>query len=301
MVMTSETMKKMISIHLNLDPNFKAPAPEAAVLEKCRFILVRHAVTEFNMEFARVVTAHGINSEEYRELKIRKDLIDPQLRVEGVGQCEAAQSHANDINVKIVFVSPMVRTCETAIHVFKGHPNKKNIKFIVLPSVKEGLNLCNDKQGTHARLRRIIDPLLKEHDLQFDFSLMFSAFGLPDMAQVNVSTDITRFQEMYKYIDCINEEEALHPEWGYSEHLLKITYEKFPYRMEDPLRMYERGVQLRKFLDHYLKTHTIKPEEKIAIVSHSAFLTSLSAKGYDYTQNDLVEPEHMHNCQFIPW
>jgi hypothetical protein len=72
--------------------------------------------------------------------------------------------------------------------------------------------------------------------------MMFSAFGLPDMAQVNVSVDIHRFQEMYKYIDCINEEEALHPEYGYSEHLLKLTYDKFPYRMEDPLKMFERGL-----------------------------------------------------------
>lgn len=111
----------------------------------------------------------------------------------------------------------MVRTCETTIHIFKNHPNKKAIKFIVLPSVKEGLNLCNDKQGTYGRLRRIIDPLLQQHDLQFDFSLMFSTFGLPEMAQVNVSVDIERFKEMYKYITAVTEEEELHPEYGYSE------------------------------------------------------------------------------------
>lgn len=145
----------------------------------------------------------------------------------------------------------MLRTCETAIHIFKGHPNRKNIKFIVLPSIKEGLNLCNDKQGTYHRLRRHIDHLLKEYELNFDFSMMFASFGMPDLAQVNVSVDIERFQEMYKYLDFINHEEALHPEWGYSEHLLKLTYDKFPYRMEDPLKMYERGLQLRKFLKHY--------------------------------------------------
>lgn len=138
-------MKKMISIHLNLDPNFKAPPPDPDLMKRNRFLLVRHAVTEFNMEFARVGSAYGFDGEEYRELKIRKDLIDPGLRPEGVGQCEAAQEHANHINVQYVLVSPMIRTCETAIHIFKGHPNKQNIKFIVLPSVKEGLNLCNDK------------------------------------------------------------------------------------------------------------------------------------------------------------
>jgi hypothetical protein len=180
--MSSETMKNMVAIHLNIDPNFKAPPPDPEVLAKCQFVLIRHAVTEFNMEFAKIGGAHGFESQEYRALKIRKDLIDPCLKLEGVGQCEAAQEHANHINVKYVMVSPMLRTCETAIHIFKSHPNKKNIQFIVLPSIKEGLNLCNDKQGTYARLRRHIDPLLKEHDLKFDFSMMFSAFGLPDMA-----------------------------------------------------------------------------------------------------------------------
>jgi hypothetical protein len=86
---------------------------------------------------------------------------------------------------------------------------------------------------------------------------MFASFGLPELAQVNVATDLARFQEMYKYIDAVTEEEALHPEWGYSEHLLKITYDRFPYRMEDPLKMYERGLQLRRFLHQYMKSRPI--------------------------------------------
>ena len=104
---------------------------------------------------------------------------------------------------------------------------------------------------------------------------------------------------MYHYIDAVNEEEALHPEWGYSEHLLKITYDKFPYRMEDPLKMFERGLQLRRFFNQYMKAHPLEGQQKCVIVSHSAFLTSLSAKGY--SKEGLVEAEHMHNCQFIPW
>ena len=35
----------------------------------------------------------------------------------------------------------------TAMHMFKKHPNRKNIKFIVLPAAKEGLHLCNDISG----------------------------------------------------------------------------------------------------------------------------------------------------------
>ena len=101
---------------------------------------------------------------------------------------------------------------------------------------------------------------------------------------------------MYQYIEFIREEEAHHPEWGYSEHLLKLTYDKFPYRMEDPLKMFERGLQLRTFLKHYFCTRPLDQDEKVAVISHSAFLTSLSANGYDYQKSDLIEPDQMHNC-----
>ncbi len=90
-------------------------------------------------------------------------------------------------------ISPMLRTCETAIHVFKTHPRKREIKFVICPILKEGMNLCNDFCGTYERLRKYLDPLLKEHDLTFDFSLLFASFGLPDLAQIQITTDIPRF------------------------------------------------------------------------------------------------------------
>ncbi len=187
----------------------------------------------------------------------------------------------------------MVRTCETVIHIFKSHPNKSGIRFVVLPNIKEGLNLCNDKQGTYQRLRRIIDPLLKKHELAFDFSMMFASFCIPDLAQVNITTSIERFQEIYSYIDANSHPD---PDYGYSEQILKIAYDKFPYRMEDPECMFKRGLKLRNFLKTYLKNHKLQEGEKCVIVSHSSFLTSLSSKGYDYLKNDLIEPCHMNNC-----
>jgi len=75
--MSSATMQKMIMVHLKVDPTFNAPPPDPEALAKCQIVLIRHAVTEFNMEFSRIVQAHGVESDEYRQLKIRKDLIDP--------------------------------------------------------------------------------------------------------------------------------------------------------------------------------------------------------------------------------
>jgi hypothetical protein len=54
------------------------------------------------------------------------------------------------------------------------------MRFIVLPLVKEGLNCGNDKCRVYKHMRNIVDPLIKEHDLHFDFSLMHT-FGVEDM------------------------------------------------------------------------------------------------------------------------
>jgi hypothetical protein len=58
---------------------------------------------------------------------------------------------------------------------------------------------------------------------------------------------------------------------------------------------------VRKFFRQYLPLLHLKDDEKIAIVSHSAFLSSLSAKGYDEKNEDVIAPAVMHNCQFVPW
>ena len=75
---------------LAVDPSFRAPPPDPELLKHCRYVLLRHAVTAFNLEFARMGNAYGLDGEEYRLLKVRRDLIDPQLLPEGVLQCEAA-------------------------------------------------------------------------------------------------------------------------------------------------------------------------------------------------------------------
>jgi len=52
--------------------------------------------------------------------------------------------YINEIDFHTVFVSPMRRTCMTTMHMYKTHPNRENIKFIIVPIAKEGLHLCND-------------------------------------------------------------------------------------------------------------------------------------------------------------
>jgi len=54
--------------------------------------------------------------------------------------CENNSKYLRNIDFEAVFVSPLGRAIQTAYHLFKSHPNKKAIKFIVLPQLAEILS-----------------------------------------------------------------------------------------------------------------------------------------------------------------
>ena len=76
--------EKEFKMLLAVNPSFRAPPPDPELLKECRYVLLRHAVTSFNIEFARIGNVYGLDGEEHRLLKVRRDLIDPQLLPEGI-------------------------------------------------------------------------------------------------------------------------------------------------------------------------------------------------------------------------
>jgi S-ribosylhomocysteine lyase LuxS involved in autoinducer biosynthesis len=79
-----------------------------------------------------------------KALKGNPAMYDPGLHTIGKMQAESNQEHVNSVNYRVVFVSPMQRTLQTCIHLFKNHPNKQDIRFIVLPIIREVLETSND-------------------------------------------------------------------------------------------------------------------------------------------------------------
>jgi hypothetical protein len=107
------------------------------------YIIIRHGISEYNVKDALIKDLPN-----YTELKaaVRSDfnLVDCRLHSMGIKKCEAYIDTVNTINFKKVFVSPLRRAMMTAIHMFKKHPNKENIRFVVLPMAREVLNSAND-------------------------------------------------------------------------------------------------------------------------------------------------------------
>lgn len=87
-------------------------------------MLIRHATTHFNIEHQKIIHDFGEKGEEFRAFKARRDLVDPPLNEIGLAQCKNARIHINKIGFKVVFVPPMLRTCMTAVELFREHPER---------------------------------------------------------------------------------------------------------------------------------------------------------------------------------
>lgn len=73
----------------------------------------------------------------------------------------------------------MLRTCMTTVELFKDHPNKDKIKFVIYPLAKESAHLCNDFMKGPFKEQiydRFSDPA-KCEGINFDFTLMLGTFG----------------------------------------------------------------------------------------------------------------------------
>lgn len=118
------------------------------------------------------------------KLRVDTSYYDVNLHKIGVLQCESNQEQLNKVNFKTVFVSPMRRTLQTAIHMFKNHPQKKEIKFLVVPIIREVLETACDIALDIEDIMDKYGPNSEQcHGLEFDFSLMYM-YGQPQLWQV---------------------------------------------------------------------------------------------------------------------
>jgi len=69
----------------------------------------------------------------------------------------------------------------TTIHLFKTHPNKANIHFVVLPNLREALRNTSDIAiDCNELIKKYSDSKEETYGIKFDFSRLFQ-FGIPTL------------------------------------------------------------------------------------------------------------------------
>ena len=115
-----------------------------AINEGSQVVLLRHAKTVFNEAHTALQMMPSIDEAEMIALFTSEEMRDCKLTAFGFKQCDKAEEAAWKIKVHTVFVSPFRRALQTAYEIFKTHPQINEIKFVLMPKMREGLNTSND-------------------------------------------------------------------------------------------------------------------------------------------------------------
>lgn len=119
----------------------------------------------------------------------------------GVLQSETNAPKVEAINFKFVLVSPMQRAMQTAIHMFKNHPNLARIKFIVVPIVHEIMHTCNDM---HMDANELMEKYSADSEIckgiNFDFSMLIGS-GSVNLWSLKTMTNNSTVAEFYSKLE----------------------------------------------------------------------------------------------------
>ena len=148
---------------------------EMSAYDRSPMVLIRHAYSNYNhamKTFNDGMTTKGPEShQEYIGLRSSKALIDPALHEIGVKQARDQQDLVNRMTFSKVFVSPHVRTIQSAALMLSSHPQKQDMVLVLLPLAKEIMHTSNDLGLEFKDLEAFTSQISKEHGVKFDFSL----------------------------------------------------------------------------------------------------------------------------------
>ena len=146
-------------------------APPQRESDSAKIYLVRHGMSMFNYRAFKAEKQYTKQSPEFTAIENDIGVIDPELHPIGVAQSEVNAPRLHAMNVKYVIVSPMQRAMQTAIHMFKGHPNLANIQFIVEPITHEILHtMCDMHMDAVQMMMKYAPGQPACHGVNFDFS-----------------------------------------------------------------------------------------------------------------------------------
>ncbi|CAI2377065.1 unnamed protein product [Moneuplotes crassus] len=241
-----------------LSPLVKKPC--ANLKEAGQVLIQRHARSLANESYAKIKDLSDF--EEVSKWICDPKFRDPKLSETGHHQCREARPLVNGLKIHTVFVSPMRRTLETAYLVYHTHPDFKNIRFVILPVIRESLNTSSDIPSD-------IDFIVEEfRELipQLDDSLLEAYCDRKHYF-------IEDLQDEVKNVIQAELGENTEDPLGSNAYDLFIRESKkiFPARLESRWNVYDRSVKTKNFVKNYIKNYHIPKDQKIILLAHCIY------------------------------
>ena len=240
--------------------SLESPPMDKDELAEASYVLIRHGFSQFNYKELVSKTEFGPRSAPHIAVELDPFGMDPELHPSGIVQCEFHQEEVNKIDYKVVFTSPMQRTMMTTIHMFKNHPNKENIKFVVLPFMREVYHTTNDIAiDCFEMMDKFGEGKEAACGLNFDFSNMFM-YGVPELWQTYTIADVEKQKMLLNEMKQVNPE----PVWeapqktNYQDAAKKIFPNYAVSMFENNGCLVARANNVRRYLRENLRANPLK-------------------------------------------
>lgn len=238
-----------------------------------KILLMRHAESKFNAAKDAWKEKNGEEENEAFKLEIRyaknPEFYDACLTETGIEEARSAQPKlAKYKNIKRVFVSPFLRTAQTATEAMSKYDGAPEWRF--LPLLKETLETSCDFA---IRTEKVL--------LEFPF--------IEDETEKDLTDKLWFMKVISEQKDGPNNHlkavEIFEKENGGPEAVLDFMKELDPRQLEDDFQIKDRVMRAKKYIGEYAKkaieAGEITEDYQILIVSHGNFLEPFTAKSFN--------------------
>ena len=269
------------------------PRPPSIVFSKNlngKIIYIRHGETDYN----KFLKSKG------KSIKYDINYIDSPINKKGEQQALDASIKLQNLNIEIIYISPLYRCLQTAFFLFKNHPNKKNLKIVVHPLLTEVVSGVNNFTYQIQKTKKKFN---QHSEIKVDWTLFDNEFKTP------------KDQDLFflKYIDEKKEKiqqkiKSIYDNYGKAKikeeiaGLGKIIVDAGMRRLETLNHLFQRVLKFKNFLKEKYGNELDDNNKKIIIVSHSCFGQIFTSK-LCYELKDINDyPKDacdMKNCEAV--
>ena len=194
-----------------------------------------------------------------------------------------------------MLVSPLYRALQTAYLTFKDHPDFENIKFVVVPSMRESINISSD-------LTKNIEDTFKEYSEKFpnfdtsefdkiEDKMNFFLYDLPEDLREEMQSKI--------------EPDESDPTGTNIFKLAVDIMERYhPGPVEPKWNIFDRCAKIKKFVKNYIKENQVPKDKKVFLVAHFVFFYMYTGEWDGELSRDkpLWQPPRaafLKNCEIV--
>jgi len=245
-----------------------------------KLILTRHGESIYNKKIREINSLKLKNHEEFTKLRmetrVSPDYCDCDITEHGQEECYNTGKKLESINLKYIFVSPMMRALQSCENVVKGYldankinDSNKSPKVMVSPLIFEKIeDGCDILSNIYRNMSAYNDYDWTEFKKLRQETLPIYMLNYCDTI-IDVKTKEKKFSNDNPYFNLCLSQFKKNLKFNHEDLILRAMEELGETYIESSIKTYDRLIEFKTFLSRFLKENTLKKDERILLVGHS--------------------------------